>query len=140
MAIKVPPIGTVTSLWQTRSVAASPQYKEGVGQAGQAWQTGVDNGEDNWSSGVAQAAGAHSYRTGVANKAGLYVDKATNIGAARYGQGVQGATNAYQTGMGKVLAVISGITLPPRMATGSNQGRSAAVADMLHQAKLSGQI
>lgn len=138
--IKVPPIGTVTTLWQTRSVAAVNEYRNGVQGAGQDWQTAVDGAEDNWSAGVAQAAGAHSYQHGVQGKAGTYVDRAVNVGAGRFGPGIQAATNAYQAGMGKVLGVIANITLPPRQATGSNQGRANIVSDTLHQAKLAGQI
>ena len=140
MAIKVPPIGTVVSLWQSRSVAATTEYKNGVQAAGSAWQAGVDNAEDEWQAGVNQAAGANAYSRGTAGKSATYVDKATNIGSSRYGAGVQAAANAYQTSMGKVLGVISNITLPPRTVVGSNQARASAVSDALHQAKLAGQI
>lgn len=138
--IKVPPIGVVTTLWQSRSVAATAEYRAGVQGAGQDWQTGVDNGEDDWMNGVAAAAGAHAYRNNVAGKAGHYVDRAVNVGAGRFGPGVQSATAAFTAGMGKVLGEISGINLPPRMATGSNGARSQAVADALHQAKLAGRL
>lgn len=140
MAIKVPSIGQVVQLWQTRSVSATQQYRDGVSQAGSAWQAGVDSGEDNWRNGVATAAAAGAYNRGTSGKAAKYVDKAVNVGATRFGPGVQAATNAYTSGMGKVLAIEAGITLPARMATGSNQGRSSAVADALHQAKLAGQL
>lgn len=140
MAIKVPPIGQVTTLWQSRSVAAVNEYKNGVQQAGADWQTGVDGAEDNWVAGVNSAAGAHSYRSGVAGKSTAYVDRAVNLGASRFGPGVQAATSAYTQNMGKVLQVIAGVNLPPRMATGSNEGRSSAVSNALHQAKMSGQI
>lgn len=138
--IKVPPIGQVTSLWQTRSVAATTEYRNGVQGAGQDWQTAVDNAEDEWQQGVANAAGAHAYRNNVAGKAGIYVDKAVNVGATRFGPGVQAATGKYTSGMGKVLGEIANITLPARMATGSNGGRSQAVSDALHQAKLAGRL
>lgn len=140
MAIKVPPIGTVTSLWQSRSVGATNEYKSGIQGAGQTWQSAVDEAQDNWSAGVSIAAGANAYQRGVSGKASTYVDKAMNIGASRFGPGVQAATNAYQQGMGKVLAVIGAVNLPARNATGSNGARSTAVSDALHQAKLAGQV
>ena len=140
MAIKVPPIGVVTALWQSRSAGATQQYRDGVANAGGSWQTAVDGAEDNWSQGVSAAAGAHAFRNGVTGKGAHYVDRATNVGAGRFGPGVQAATGAYTSGMGKVLGVIANITMPPRMATGSNQGRVSAVDDALHQAKLQGQI
>lgn len=140
MAIKVPPIGTVTTLWQTRSQAAVAEYKAGVQTAGQEWQAGVDNAADNWATGVAQAAGNGSYSKGVSNKASMYVDKAVNVGSTRYSSGVAAGGNAYNQGMGKVLAVIAGVTLPPRNVAGSNGARSDAVSAALHQAKISGQV
>lgn len=140
MAIPVPPIGVVTTLWQSRTVAAVPEYRTNVGQAGQKWQSGVDTAEDEWSMGVNNAVASHAYPRGVQGKAALYTDRAVNIGAGRLGPGVQAATNAYTSGMGKVLAVIANVTLPPRMAAGSNMGRSQVVADALHQAKLAGQL
>jgi len=140
MAIKVPPIGQVTTLWQSRSAAATNEYKNGVQSAGADWQAGVDNAEGNWVSGVNQAAGNGAYKNGVTGKSSKYVDKAVNLGASRYTAGVQAATTAYQTGMGKVLQVISGINLPARGPVGSNQARASVVSDQLHQAKQQGQI
>lgn len=140
MAIKVPPIGTVTSLWQTRSVAAVNEYRTGVQGAGQTWQSAVDDAQDEWSNGVNQAAANNAFSRGVQGKASVYVDKAVNIGATRFGPGVQGATNAYSAGMGKVLGEIAQIDLPPRNVAGSNSARSTAVSDRLHQAKLAGRL
>lgn len=140
MAIKVPSAATVTTKWQTRAVSASGDYKTGVSGAGSDWQAGVDGAENNWASGVGSAAANHSYSRGVAGKASTYVDMATNIGASRYGTGVQAATNKYNTAIGKVLGVISAISLPPRTATGTNGARVEAVDTALHQAKLNGTI
>ena len=140
MAITVPPIGVVVTKWQTRASGASNDYKIGVQGAGGAWQTGVDGAEQNWSTGVSTASANHFYSRGVNGKQAVYVDRSVNIGAGRYGGGIQAAVNQYTTGMGKVLAVIAGVTLPPKLATGSNNARVTAVTDALHQAKLSGQL
>lgn len=140
MSIPVPPIGQVTALWQQRSQAATTEYKNGVSGAGSAWQQGVDNASDNWQMGVAQAAGNGAYGKGVTGKASIYVDKAVNVGAGRYSSGVAAGGNAYNSGMGKVLAVIAQVNLPPRNVAGSNGARSDAVAAALHQAKIQGQI
>lgn len=140
MAIKVPPIGQVTTLWQHRASAAINEYKSGVQGAGQAWQSAVDESEDDWQNGVNMAAGNRAYSRGVGGKAALYVDKAVNLGATRYSSGIGAATGAYTTGMGKVLGIISGVNLPARVAVGGNNARSAAVADRLHQAKIQGEL
>lgn len=140
MAISVPPIAQVTQKWVQRAGQASGDYKNGVQAAGSAWQSGVDGAEDNWAAGVNAANASNAYSRGVQGKAAVYVDKAVNMGSSRYASGVTAASGAYNSGMGKVLGVIANITLPPRMPVGSNQARSTAVSDQLHQAKLSGQI
>ena len=140
MAIKVPPVGQVVTLWQTRSVQAVNEYKTNVGQAGQAWQSAVDESEDDWASGVSIAASNHSYSRNVAGKGSHYTDKAMNLGATRYGPGVQGAGNAYSGAMTKVLGVIANVNLPARGPVGTNDARVSAVSNALHQAKLAGQV
>lgn len=140
MAIPVPPIGEVTTLWQNRSVAAVQQYKDRIAQAGSRWQAGADQAEDEWQSGVNMAASVGAYGRGVAGKAALYVDRAVNLGSQRYPTGVQAATTTYNTRMGKVLGIIANVTLPPRGPVGSNLSRVSAVTDALHQAKLSGSL
>src|SRR5690348_16990565 len=99
--IKVPQIGTVATKWSTRAAAATNDYRSGVQAAGADWQSAVDSSEDNWSTGVSQAAGAHAYRNGVTGKGPHYVDRAVNVGAGRFGPGVQAAVSQYTSGMGK---------------------------------------
>lgn len=140
MAISVPPVATVVTKWSSRASGATTDYKNGVQGAGQAWQTGVDNAEGNWSVGVSNAAGNHAYSRGVGGKASTYVDMAVNLGGNRYAGGIQAGVNKFQTGIGKVLGVISGVTLPPRGPTGTNGARSEAVDLALHQAKMNGQF
>lgn len=140
MAISVPPTATVVTKWTTRATGATTDYKNGVQGAGQAWQTGVDGAEGNWSTGVSTAAGNHAYSRGVSGKASTYVDMAVNLGANRYSGGIQAGVNKFNVGIGKVLGVISGITLPARGPTGTNDARVSAVDTALHQAKLNGQL
>jgi len=140
MAIPVPPIGSVTTLWQNRSVAAVQQYKDSIQQSGSRWQTAVDSSEDDWQNGVNVAASNGAYGRGVQGKASLYVDRAVSLGGNRYPTGIQAATTSYTAKMGKVLGIIANVTLPPRGPVGSNLSRVSAVTDLLHQAKISGQI
>lgn len=140
MAISVPPVETVVSKWSANAGRAGSDYGTAVQSAGPSWQAGVDNAEPNWSAGVNAAAGRHAYTTGVQGKAQNYVAMAMGIGAQRYPSGIQAGVNKFRTGIGKVLAVEAGITLPGRGPTGTNEARSTAVSTALHQAKINGQL
>ena len=142
MAIPTKSSTDAAAKYTARAPLAGNDYKKGVESAGARWQQGVDDGDQAYASGVQQAISAGSYGRGVAGKSGKYVSKAVAIGVPRYAQGVQAASGDYQQAIGRVLGVISGITLPPRAGTGSpgNMQRAQMVADALHQAKLRGDI
>lgn len=140
MAIPVPSATDVAAKWSTRTPNAANDYNKGVQAAGGRWQAAVDAGEPAYSVGVNSAIANHLYTAGTAGKASKYVTKASTVGTTRFGPGVQAAVADFQTGIGKVLAVIGAITLPPRAGVGNNMARAQAVADALHAAKLSGQL
>lgn len=86
------------------------------------------------------AAANDSYQMGVAGKGGYYQSQAADKGFRNYGPGVQGGASQFSTKIGKVLNVISGVTLGPKGPTNSPQNyqRSAQIGDVLHAAKLRG--
>lgn len=140
MAIAVASATEVAAKWSSRTPNASADYKKGVEGAGGRWQAAVDQGEQAYSVGVNSAIANDLYTKGVSGKAGKYVTKASTVGVTRFGPGVQAAVTDFQTGIGKVLGVISGLTLPPRAGVGNNMGRAQMVADALHAAKLAGSL
>jgi len=131
MAIKVKDIGAVTQKYQTRAAAAAGDYKTGVQQAGQDWQSGALAGETNYEQGVQESIGKKRYGRGIQQAgADKYVQNATTLGAARYPQGVQQAGPSFSKGMAPVLDRIRALNLPPKGPKRSpqNQQRAAMVA------------
>jgi len=130
-AIKVKDIGAVTQKYQTRAAAAAGDYKTGVQQAGQDWQSGALAGETNYEQGVQESIGKKRYGRGIQQAgADKYVQNATTLGAARYPQGVQQAGPSFSKGMAPVLDRIRALNLPPKGPKRSpqNQQRAAMVA------------
>ena len=142
MAIVVPSAGAATAKWQSRAVVSANDYKTAVSQAGGRWQGAVDQSGPAWDFGVQQAMSNNSYPQGVQGKGGIYQVNAADKGFRNYGPGIQGATNAFSTAIGKVLNVIGGLTLPPKGGPGNpaNLQRASLIDDALHAAKLAGQF
>lgn len=140
MAIPVPSATDVAQKWATITPNAGPYYKKGVEGAGGRWQQAVDEADQAYSVGVNSAISNDLYGKGVAGKSSKYVTKASTIGVTRFGPGVQAAVADFQTGIGKVLAIIGGLTLPPKAGTGMNIARVQIIDDALHQAKLAGTL
>lgn len=140
MAIQVPPVEQVVTKWSANAGRAGGDYGTGVQAAGPSWQAGVDSAEGNWNAGVNAAAGRKAYTTGTAGKSSLYVAMAMGIGQQRYPGGIQAGVGKFRIGIGKVLAIEAQVNLPARGPTGTNDARSTAVSQALHQAKMQGQL
>lgn len=126
-------IGSIAQKFVTRAQAAAGDYKTGVANAGGAWEQNTVAAEPNYDQGVQAAITAKRFGKGVAGKGGKYQTNAVNLGSQRYGPGVANAQSAYQTGMAPVLQTLQALSLPPKSFRGSpqNQGRSNAVATAL---------
>lgn len=126
-------VGAIAAKYVTRAGAAGGDYKDGVANAGSTWEANTGAAEANYNAGVQQAMTAHRFTHGVTGKAGKYQQNAVNLGSQRYGPGVANAKDAYARGMAPVLAVLNGLTLPPKSFRGSpnNSARSNAVATAL---------
>ena len=131
--------GTLAQKFVTRAGAAAGDYKDGVTNAGPAWQTGASNGEGNYETGVQAAIANKMYAKGV-QSAGpqKYVNNAVNLGSQRYGPGVANAKDAWAKGVQPYLDVLKSLNLPAKGARRSpqNQQRAAAVATALAAAKV----
>jgi hypothetical protein len=140
MAIPVPSATDVAQKWASRTPNAGADYKKGVEGAGGRWQAAVDQADQAYSVGVNNAIANDLYGLGVSGKSSKYVTKSSTVGVTRFGPGVQAATTDFQTGIGKVLAVIGAVDLPPRAGVGNNLVRVQRIADALHAAKMAGQL
>lgn len=130
---------SASAKWANRAQAATPDYTAGVQNPQVQWAGPTAGAATTWAQGVQDAATNGRFATGVTNAG----DSAWRTGAAgkgsqRYGQGVAGATNKYQTNVAPFLAVLQGLQLPQRFPKGSpsNAARSQAVATALRAAKV----
>ena len=138
MAIQMKDVGTIAAKFASRAAAASPEYKSGVDSTTADWAALTAAAQPNYEAGVADAISRKAFGKGVtAAGTAKWKDKASNIGAARYGQGVSGAAPAYQAGFAKSAQILTSLALPPRAPRGSpaNIERVRAVADALHRGK-----
>lgn len=140
MAIPVKDVATAAAKFVKNGAAAGEDYAAGVRGAGQRWQAGAAAGEGNYAQGVQEAITRKAFSSGV-NKAGgaHYEDRAVNVGAQRFPQGIRAAQQAWADGTAPFIQAIAGANLPPRGPKGDprNQQRSQMMADILRKRKVS---
>lgn len=141
MAIRVKDAATAAKKFADRGAAAGPDYAAGVQGAGSAWQQNTAAAADTFAHGVTEAIARNAFAKGV-NAAGgsKYEQRASGIGAQRFGQGVRAAQGSYEQGVAPYLQTIASLTLPPRRPKGdpANFERSQAVGLALRRRKVGG--
>lgn len=140
MAIRVKPTNELAKKFVQRASAAAGDYKTGVEQTGQDWETGARNGADNFKQAVVEAANAGRFEKGIARAgAAKFVARATSLGAQRYPSGVAAAEGDWSKGSAEYLDAIRGMDLPPRRPKGdpANAARANAIAQRLRALKVS---
>jgi hypothetical protein len=138
-AIRVKDTATLSKKFVRNASAAAGDYKTGVEQAGQDWQTRTSASGDNYASGVQAAIGRKAFERGVSEAgAGKYVTRASTLGAQRYPTGVGAAEGDWAKGAQPYLDELKGMELPPRRPKGDpgNQARANAVAARLRARKV----
>jgi len=137
MGIKVPSAGEVSAKWKRRVDGATQDYTEGVSDPSVDWAGPTKQAEATYKEAVTKAASEGRFGKGVA-KAGneKWKKNTTEKGPGRWSSGVAQAQPEYESGMGKVLSAISGVTLPPRGPAGDerNYERVKAVGRAVHNA------
>lgn len=137
-AIRIKDTASLAKKFVTRAGAAGGDYKDGVAQAGQDWETNTKAAEDVYKTAVVEAANQGRYGRGVAAAGGAkFVTQATTLGAQRYAPGVQAAEGAWARGTQPYLDSLKGVELGPKRPRGQNSHRANAVADRLHQERVS---
>lgn len=136
--IAVKDAASVAAKWTQRAGAAGPAYTAGINGTQKDWATDTAAAAGSWAAGVQTAAGNGSFAKGVtAAGTAKWKNKAANVGASRYPQGVAAATAYYQSGISAVLQVLQGVNLPPRGPKGdaANLNRVSAVTIALRKMK-----
>lgn len=138
MAIRIPDAASIAEKWARVTPGRQQDYTQGVQQAGQAWQEGVNASADNYALGVQAAIGEGSYHRGVQGKGQKFATKSSQIGAGRWAQGVPAARADMEQGVQRTVAALRGLTLPPRGPKGApqNMQRAAAVVEALRAARM----
>jgi hypothetical protein len=138
MAINTKPIADVAAKWSNRASAAAPDYQKGIQAPTKSWADQAKAAEPAYQAGVQDAIGRNAYGKGVA-KAGdaKWQRKAQAVGPARYGQGVQAATQDFAGNFGPYLDALGRIQLPTRGKRGdpANIERVRTIATALHSQK-----
>jgi hypothetical protein len=125
--------------WARRAGSAGDEYSAGISGAGQRWASAAAAAENTWKTAVSEAAGRNAYGKGVAAAGPTKFEKnAREKGPMRFAQGVQGAQQDYQTGVGPYLDAIRAVDLPPRGPVGSqaNYARVSAIGTALRKMKV----
>lgn len=139
MAIRIKDTGSLAKKFVQRASAAAGDYKSGVEQSGQDWESNTKAAEDNYAAGVQAAIGDKRFGKGVgAAGAAKFVTRAGTLGAQRYPTGVGAAEGDWARGSQPFLDALKSIDLPPRRPKGDpgNQARSQAVAMKLRAMKV----
>jgi hypothetical protein len=139
MAIQMKDTASIAAKFASRASAAAPEYKTGVDTTTADWAALTVAAGENYEQGVTQAISRKAFQKGVTAKGTQgWKDKASTVGASRYGTGVSGAGSAYAAGFAKSAQILSSLTLPPRGPKGAPQNiqRVQTVADALHRGKV----
>lgn len=133
--VKTKGVDRTVQKWRTKVAGAREDYVAGVTAPKIDWQTATKAAEPRYKEGVTRAAAEGRFGKGV-DKAGTakWQKGATEKGPGRWTEGVAAAEDEYRTGMGEVLNVIEGVTLPPRGPKGdpANYDRVRAIGTALH--------
>ena len=138
MGIQIKDTATIGRKFASRAQAASPEFKIGVDSTTADWAGNTAAAVESYNQGVTAAIARQAFQKGVsAAGTAKWKEKASNIGASRYAQGVAGAEAAFTAGFDKYANILKGLSLPPRAPKGSPQNleRVRAVADALHKGK-----
>lgn len=139
MAIRIKDTGTLAKKFVRNASGAAGDYKTGVEQSGQDWESKTREGEENYKLGVVQAANDGRFGKGVAAAgAAKFVARASTLGAQRYPTGVAAAEGDWARGAQPSLDLLKSLTLPPRRPKGDpgNQARAQMVAQQLRALKV----
>ncbi len=131
-------IASIAEKWARVTPQRSADYEAGVKNPIRDWATNTGAANGAYKAGVADAIAKDRFAKGVA-KAGTekWKRRATEVGTARFAQGVQVAQPDYEKGFAQFRDVIEKTVLPPRFAKGDprNIDRVRVMAAALADAK-----
>ena len=135
--MKTKSLGETQKAYEEAIPRAAANYKTGIQAASNVIEASKA-AEENWKAGMQDAIGRNARLKGLEKVTDADWKKAAlEKGAPRIGGGMTASKEKYNRGMGEVLSVLQGITLPPRttdpMANVTN--RVGTIAVELHKLK-----
>jgi hypothetical protein len=131
--------GNPASKWQRRAAVATDDYKAGITNPRQSWETATSEASDIHKQATMEALNRGAFRSGV-EAAGdeKWKSKSLGKGADRYAPGVADATKDYESAVAPYLDTIESVKLPMRGPKGDpkNIQRVAVIAKALRDKKL----
>lgn len=138
--VAIKPMSSIAAKWKRNASGAGDSYREGVASPRADWAQATVAADSARKEGLAAADARDAFVKGV-NEAGTarWKNRATEVGPARYRQGVQVGEPEFSKGFAPIHSVIAGVTLPPRGSKGSpeNYDRVRTMGEALHAAKIS---
>jgi hypothetical protein len=138
-ALRVKDVGRSAEKWSRNASAAGADYASGAAAAGPQWAANTVAAAQTFGQAVAAAGIVERFRRGV-QRAGAekYARKIVDVGASRYGSGVQAAQGDWQAGFEPYAATLASLTLPQRRPRGDpgNLARVQAVMSALNTKRL----
>lgn len=121
MAIKVKPVADVVKKFIDVTPTRSAYYESGATAAGADWEKNTLAASKNFKAGVSAGNIEQMFAGGV-KKAGAekFTRKVKDVGAQRFGSGVQASAQDYANGIAPMLEEIARIDLPARAPRGSD--------------------
>ncbi len=128
--------------WKSGVAGASGRYTEGV-KATTNFKEASLAGDESYKSAIQNSIALDLRRKGVEKMdPSKWQNNTATKGTLRWAPGVNAAEADYRKGLGPVLSVIEGVTLPPRTNDASTnvQSRVTPIAVALQQAKREGRL
>ncbi len=139
MALRVKPLDQSAEKWSRNASQAAAEYASNAEAAGNSWVTATAAASQTFGQAVSAAGVPERFRRGV-QRAGAekYSRKIRDVGASRYGPGVQAAQGDWQSGFEPFAATLASLTLPQRRPRGDpgNLARVQAVMTALNTRRL----
>jgi len=137
--VRIKSTADIAKKWKEVTPGRAQFYKQGVEASGVQWEENTVNATDAYNSGVTQAIAEDRFSRGV-QAAGQekWKRKSSEVGAGRFGPGVQAAAPDFEKGFAPYRETIASLELPSRGARGDPQNyqRVSAIGDALHKQRI----
>lgn len=135
--VKTKGVERAVSNWKGAAAVVPGRYSEGVGQARDVIAKSIE-ADDLWKERIAAAMARDARKKGLAEVSDEeWRRKALDKGAKRIGPGMAAAESDFRKGIGEVISVIEGVSLPPRTGdvTANIMNRVVPIATALRAMK-----